>query len=417
MANDSAASSILVQTVQLSWNYIQAGLREIDAPSGKVLWTPTGLPAASGTVITIPTANQPTLAANGKLAVMLTFTQMYTTLTSSAASGSKVLQTGSASAFLAGDPVYVTNGTNSDSNVVSSISGTTINLTNGLTHTYASGATVRHRANADDMSIYGMNLTAIYGYQKAQITGHTCTSNLAQVTFQPVPQISNAEQDYPAANTLCSTVTGTNKVSAYFSVPTHIVITDESGKGIAGGNVFYYEDTAFQTVAPTSGYTQLALTYSSSQGTWDGTIPGFHNARIWLYFTALDNEGDTNRSPNSSGAYSYDYVANTTPPSCPTGLTATKGNGNGTINLTWAADTSAPDIASYNVYRKIKGGSFSEIATGVAPNSPTVSYTDTNGLQTNKNCYDYYVTAVDKSGNESTGCSGDIAGAGSGTCP
>jgi type II secretory pathway pseudopilin PulG len=414
LKNDSASSSVIVQTLQFTWNNPQAALKTIEIPSGTVIWTYTGTPAVSGTLITLPTNVQPSIPGNGKASIRLTFTQNATTLTSSATSGSKALQTASGTAFATGNTVYITSGTTGETNVVASVSGNTVNLTNPLTHTYASGSTVRFRLNADDVDIHDLQVSAVYGYQKSSITGRSCTSSLAQLTFMAAPAITFAEQDYPGTDTYCSPVTAAIQVLNYFPVPTHVVVTDENGAGIAAVDALYYVDTSFQSVAPTSGYTTLAMT--SQSGTWDATIPGSHNARIWLYFTSRDNTGATDRSPEA-GSYTYDYIVNTTPPACPAGLTATKGSGNGTIDLSWTAN-SEPDIASYNIYRETKGsGGFSKLASGVTPTKPTVSYVDTNGLATNKNCYDYYVTAVDMSGNESTGCSGDIAGAGKGTCP
>ena len=411
LGNDASGDASVIQNFTFTWNTVQARLKTVEIPTGTVIWTYSGAPAASGTVIAIPAGSQPSIPASGKDTIRLTFTQVSTTLTSSAASGQKVLQVASTTGFLVGDAIYLTNGTTSDSNVIGSITGSQITLTNNLTHTYSSGATLWHNSSPDNVDIYGMQLTLVAGYQKAGTTGNTCSSAQANVTFQGAPLLTLAEQDQPALDTLCSTVEAAIQVKNYYPVPTHVVVTDQSGKGIASSTAYYYVDSKFQTVAPTSGYASLALTYNSTNVDWAGTIPYNHGARVWLYFGAVDNAANTGRTP-ATGAYCYDYIANTTPPACPTGLTATKGSGNSTINLTWTAN-SEPDISGYNIYRTVKGGTFSKIATNVSG----TSYSDTTCSQTNKNCYDYYITALDLSGNESQNCSGHIAGAGSGTCP
>ena len=90
--------------------------------------------------------------------------------------------------------------------------------------------------------------------------------------------------------------------------------------------------------------------------------------------------------------------SDTTAPSAPTGLAATAGDGQVTLN--WA-DNGEPDLAGYNVYRSV--------APGVTPASGTrlnaallasSNFVDTTVI--NDTAYYYVVTAEDSSGNEST---------------
>ena len=85
--------------------------------------------------------------------------------------------------------------------------------------------------------------------------------------------------------------------------------------------------------------------------------------------------------------------ADTTPPAVPTGLSATPGDGQ--VSLDWA-DNAEPDLAGYQVHRGTNsGGPYSQLAS-----IGTLSeYTDT-GL-TNGSTYYYVVTAEDGSGNRS----------------
>jgi hypothetical protein len=85
----------------------------------------------------------------------------------------------------------------------------------------------------------------------------------------------------------------------------------------------------------------------------------------------------------------------TTPPAAPTGLTATRGDGQ--IVLDWA-NNSEPDLAGYNVYRgPTSGGTYSKVNNSSL--LTTSAYTDA-GL-VNGTPYFYVVTAVDLSNNES----------------
>ena len=96
---------------------------------------------------------------------------------------------------------------------------------------------------------------------------------------------------------------------------------------------------------------------------------------------AVDTHG--NRSAPSAPVTSS---ADATPPAPPTGLTATRGDGQ--VSLVWAAN-SEPDLASYRVLRDGV-----EIATVTAR-----TYTDTG--RTNDVTYTYTLVAVDASGNRS----------------
>lgn len=88
----------------------------------------------------------------------------------------------------------------------------------------------------------------------------------------------------------------------------------------------------------------------------------------------------------------------TTPPSAPTGLSATSLDA--AIDLNWAA-VQASDLAGYNVYRStspIGQASGLDPLNGTAPESGA-SYTDDRAQ--NGTTYHYVVTAVDGAGNES----------------
>lgn len=109
--------------------------------------------------------------------------------------------------------------------------------------------------------------------------------------------------------------------------------------------------------------------------------------------TAVDLAGNTVGSPNTA-AFTGSTV-DSTPPTVPTGLTATSGYDKNQI--AWPAVLD-PDVAGYNVYRASSAdGAFAKPINS-APLTKT-SFTD--ALYGSPGVYDYKVSAVDTAGNES----------------
>ncbi|GAH66538.1 unnamed protein product, partial [marine sediment metagenome] len=89
-------------------------------------------------------------------------------------------------------------------------------------------------------------------------------------------------------------------------------------------------------------------------------------------------------------------ITDSTPPEAPTGLGATPGDTE--VSLDWNDNTTDPDLDGYNVYRsEIQGGPYSQVNGSLVETS---DYTDI-GL-TNDVTYYYVVTAVDLGNNESS---------------
>jgi alkaline phosphatase len=94
---------------------------------------------------------------------------------------------------------------------------------------------------------------------------------------------------------------------------------------------------------------------------------------------------------------SVNIIVGNLPPGAPTGLAATAGNGN--VTLDWADNTES-DLAGYNVYRSTtQGAGYTKINSALVPKE-TSNYVDST--VTNGTTYYYVVTAVDTGTNEST---------------
>jgi VCBS repeat-containing protein len=140
----------------------------------------------------------------------------------------------------------------------------------------------------------------------------------------------------------------------------------------------------YRSTTSGSGYSQIASPSSSAC-----TDTGVTNGTTYYYVvTAVDTSSNESGYSNEASATPQDVTA----PAAPTGLTATAGDGQ--VSLDWN-DNGEPDLDSYRVYRSTTSGSgHSQIA------SPSASSHTDSGL-TNGTTYYYVVTAVDTASNES----------------
>ena len=102
--------------------------------------------------------------------------------------------------------------------------------------------------------------------------------------------------------------------------------------------------------------------------------------------------GSVDRAGNPAGhsqvlSFKTLATADHTAPGVPAGLKAQAGAGQ--VSISWTASTDA-DLAAYNLYRRISGGSFAPVATRLSQ----TSYVDL-GL-TNGQAYEYRLTAIDR---------------------
>jgi len=136
------------------------------------------------------------------------------------------------------------------------------------------------------------------------------------------------------------------------------------------------------------------LTAAPYSVSWDTTkvANGSHT------LTALASDAAGNTTTSSSVTVNVNNtIIDSTPPTQPTGLTATAVSSS-QINLAWTASTDNVGVTGYQVYRSSAGSQIGSAATLVATVT-TTSYGDT-GLSPNLG-YDYYVVAIDAAGNKS----------------
>ena len=139
-------------------------------------------------------------------------------------------------------------------------------------------------------------------------------------------------------------------------------------------------DSIARVVKPTTTYSDVNLT---------------NDLTYYYRLAAVDSSG--NRSGQS--AQTAVTPVDLTPPAAPTGLNATPGDGN--ITLNWNTNAEA-DLSYYIVQRKkTLAGLLANPDSVARVNTPTASYKDTG--VTNDSTYFYRIVAVDQRGNKSGG--------------
>jgi fibronectin type 3 domain-containing protein len=289
-------------------------------------------------------------------------------------------------------------------------------LTNGTTYYY-----VVQAVNSAGTSPNSNQASATPIAPPPPPTGLTATAGNTQVALTWTA--SSTARTY---NVLRSTTNG----GPYATVVTSLTATSYTDTGLTNGTTYYYvvqavngagtsansnQTSATPTAPPlaptgfvaTAGNAQVKLTWTASSSatsynvlrsttnggpysniaggvaTTNYTDTGLTNGTTYYYVVQAVNSAGT--SPNSNQASATPIA----PPPAPTGLTATAGNAQ--VSLNWSASSNA---TSYNVLRSAtNGGPYTTVIAGLT----TTSYTDT-GLSNGTNYY-YVVQAVNSIGN------------------
>ncbi len=209
----------------------------------------------------------------------------------------------------------------------------------------------------------------------------TTSSEFMNINYLEMTVIAAGDTEPPAAPTGLDATAGDGTVSLDW---------DDNGESdLEGYNVY-------RSTTSGSGYSQLNGPLLSTSDYTDNSVT---NGTTYYYVvTAEDTSSNESGYSNEDSATPIDP----TPPSAPTGLDATAGDG--TVSLDWD-DNSEDDLEGYNVYRSTASGSgYSQL------NGPLLSTSDyTDNSVTNGTTYYYVVTAVDTSSNESGNSNEDSA--------
>lgn len=177
------------------------------------------------------------------------------------------------------------------------------------------------------------------------------------------------------------------------TAPTASVTSPAAGATVSGSVVVSASASDDRGVARVEFYLDGVLKSTSVSApyswTWDTTAAG--NGSHTLSATAYDATGNAGTSAPVNVTVSN--VADTTPPSAPTGLTVASGLGK--LTLAWTAATDNVAVTGYQIWRATSAsGPFTQIATAT-------STTFVNSGLPRRTTFYYFVTAVDAAGNVS----------------
>ncbi|MBN1765731.1 MAG: hypothetical protein JW860_10775, partial [Sedimentisphaerales bacterium] len=144
----------------------------------------------------------------------------------------------------------------------------------------------------------------------------------------------------------------------------------------------------YRSTTSGSGYSQINGVQLSSSDYTDNSVT--NGVTYYYVVTAVDTSSNESGNSNENSA----MPADTTPPTPPTGLMATTGNGY--VSLFWLDNTEI-DLDGYHIYRSTASGSGYTQLNGSLLSSP--EYLDPN--VTDSVTYFYVVTAMDTALNES----------------
>jgi hypothetical protein len=297
----------------------------------------------------------------------------------------------------------------------------TMNFSGGSTYLLVAVAEVSGLNSSAplDQSGYHESLTATTAWSSAAVT--TMAANEYLFSWAAT-EAGNPPCSSPAAGWMIESQTNDSAGATVCLLDRVVSATGTYQASVTASTAQNYamEIAAFKGSAPsgppptptgltaTAGNSQVSLTWNTSTGAASYNLYRSVNGGAYsqlntspITTTSYTDSGLTNGTSycyeatavNSSGESAKSSPACATPqppppPPTPTGLTATAGNAQ--VSLVWNASTGA---ASYNLYRSVNGGAYSQLNTSTIT---TTSYTD-SGL-TNGTPYCYEATAVNSSG-------------------
>ena len=194
----------------------------------------------------------------------------------------------------------------------------------------------------------------------------------------------NGESDLAGYSVYRSTTSG----GGYMSIISGQTTSDYVDNGVTNGTTYYYVVTAADTSSNESPDSNQDLATPLPIGDLTGDV------KVDMKDVAeLGMQWQNGYDMDTLLEIADNWLYGTIPPSAPTGLVATAGDGY--VSLDWA-DNTEPEIASYSVYRSTTSGSGHVSIASDVGTSDHVDNTVVNGTT-----YYYVVTATDISSNES----------------
>ncbi|MBN1422274.1 MAG: alkaline phosphatase [Planctomycetes bacterium] len=182
------------------------------------------------------------------------------------------------------------------------------------------------------------------------------------------------------------------------AVPTELAATAGDGQVSlewADGGVDVAGYNVYRSTTPGGDYTQIGEPVTANAYTDSPVTSG---TTYYYVVTAFDSHGNESGYSAEVSATPYDTV----PPAAPTGLEATAGDGQ--VSLEWADNGEGDLVAGYNVYRSTTSGSgYAQINGSLVTESDYTDDTVENGTT-----YYYVVTAVD-AGDLESGYSAEVS--------
>jgi hypothetical protein len=140
------------------------------------------------------------------------------------------------------------------------------------------------------------------------------------------------------------------------------------------------------------------VTAAATGGTLYTNSPVLNGTTYYYRVKCTDNAGDISEYSDTAVVTTQDVTAPTVP--SPLNFFARpSATVVGDINLSWNAFTDASGIKGYTIERRINGGGWQRLpTTGTEISTTGVTYTDSLGVPTDSNTYEYQLRAVDNSG-------------------
>lgn len=290
-------------------------------------------------------------------------------------------------------PIWINQGATADTtppttSITAPANGATVSGTTNVTASASDNVGVTKVEFYLDSVLQSTSTTSPYSWSWNTTTASNASHTLTSKAYDAAGNIGTSSAVTVTVSNVADTTPPTTAITAPANGATvsgTTSVTASASDNVGVTKVEFYLDNALQSTSTTAPYS------------WSWNTTTAANGAHTLNSKAYDAAANVGTSANVSVTVSN--VADTTPPTAPTNLTATvptSGNIRRKINLAWTASTDNVGVTAYQIWRATSAtGPFTQIAT-----STTTSYLD-SGLVTGTTYY-YYVTASDAAGNIST---------------